>query len=118
MYRGRHNKRTHNLVYMEKPGYRGLHHLFIEFESLDDMGKAYDLVQRSEYPLIMTIGRHQADTFLSFYTQTPSKFLFEVAWNSMLLDDEEFVQDRPLHSFVWGLDMVGDVVPSHLKIDA
>src|SRR5271155_2842764 len=27
MYRGRYNLRSHNLVYMEKPGYPGLHHV-------------------------------------------------------------------------------------------
>jgi len=118
MYRGRYNLRSHNLVYMEKPGYLGLHHVFIEYETLDDMGRAYDLVQKkSEYPLIMTMGRHQADTFLSFYVETPSKFLFEVAWNSMIVDDQKMVQDRPLHSFVWGLDMVGSVMLDHLKIE-
>lgn len=117
MYRGRQNLRSHNLVYMEKPGYLGLHHMFIEYLELDDMGRTYDLVQkRSEYPLLMTIGRHQADTFLSFYCETPSKFAFEIAWNSMLIDDERFVQDRPLHSFVWGLDMVGNILLEHLKI--
>ena len=118
MYRGRNNLRSHNLVYMEKAGYHGLHHVFIEFGTLDDMGRAYDLVQKSEYPLIMTIGRHQADTFLSFYCQTPSAFAFEVAWNSMLIDDARFVQSRPLHSFAWGLDMVGDIILDHLKIAA
>lgn len=118
MYRGRSNRRSHNLVYMEKPGYYGLHHVFIEYETLDDLGRTYDLVQKkSEYPLIMTLGRHQADTFLSFYAQTPSKFAFEIAWNSMLVDDETLVASRPLHSFVWGLDMVGDVMPDHLKIE-
>jgi 2,3-dihydroxybiphenyl 1,2-dioxygenase len=118
MYRGHRNQRSHNLVYMEKPGYRGLHHLFIEFETLDDMGRAYDRVQdTNKDDLIMTIGRHQADTFLSFYTRTPSKFAFEVAWGSMLVDDETFVQSRPLHSFAWGLDMVGPIILDHLKLD-
>ncbi|MCU1360030.1 MAG: glyoxalase/bleomycin resistance protein/dioxygenase [Ilumatobacteraceae bacterium] len=117
MYRGRHNLRSHNLVYMEKAGYFGLHHIFIEYEHLDCLGRTYDLVQKkSEYPLIMTLGRHQADTFLSFYCETPSKFVFEVSWNSMLMDDESFVQDRPLHSFVWGLDMVGNIMLDHLKL--
>ena len=112
------NRRSHNLVYMEKPGYKGLHHLFIEYQTLDDLGRTYDLVQKkSEYPLIMTLGRHQADTFLSFYVQTPSQFVFEVAWNSMEVDDGTLVQSRPLHSFVWGLDMVGNIVLDHLKID-
>jgi extradiol dioxygenase len=119
MYRGRKNKLSHNLVYMEKKGYYGLHHMFIEYQDLDDMGRTYDLVQRkSEYPLVMTLGRHQADTFLSFYAQTPSKFLFEVSWNSMEVDDETFVQTRPLHSFVWGLDQIGPVILDHLRIDA
>ncbi|MGH7897781.1 MAG: 2,3-dihydroxybiphenyl 1,2-dioxygenase [Candidatus Binatia bacterium] len=118
MYRGRNNRRSHNLVYMEKPGYFGLHHVFIEYETLDDMGRTYDLVQKkSKYPLVMTIGRHQADTFLSFYCRTPSAFVFEVAWNSMLVDDARFIQSRPLHSFVWGLDMVGDILLDHLKIE-
>jgi len=65
----------------------------------------------------MTMGRHQADTFLSFYVQSPSSFVFEVAWNSMRVDDVKMVQDRPLHSFVWGLDMVGPVVMDYLKIE-
>lgn len=119
MYRGRNNKLSHNLVYMEKKGYFGLHHMFMEYQELDDMGVCYDQVQKkSEYPLVMTIGRHQADSFLSFYAQTPSKFLFEVSWNSMEIDDETFVQTRPLHSFMWGLDQVGPVILEHLRIDA
>lgn len=118
MYRGRKNKLSHNLVYMEKKGFFGLHHMLIEYKHLDDMGRTYDLVQRaSKYPLIATIGRHQADTFLSFYCATPSKVILEVAWNSMELDDERFVQDRPLHSFVWGLDMVGPILQDHLRIE-
>ena len=118
MYRGEKNKLSHNLVYMEKKGFYGLHHMLIEFKHLDDLGRTYDLVQKkSEYPLIMTIGRHQADTFLSFYTSTPSKVILEVAWNSMELDDARFVQDRPLHSFVWGLDQVGPVLQDHLRIE-
>lgn len=119
MYRGQRNKLSHNLVYMEKPGYKGLHHMMIEFRDLDDLGRCHDLVKhKSEYPMVMTLGRHQADTFLSFYAQTPSKLLFEVSWNSMELDDPSFVQDRPLHSFVWGLDMVGPVILDHLRIDS
>lgn len=118
MYRGPHNPRSHNLVYMEKPGYYGLHHVFFDYVELDDFGRSYDLVQKkSKYPLIMTMGRHQADTFLSFYVQSPSSFVFEVAWGSKRVEDNQIVQDRPLHSFVWGLDMVGPVVMDHLKIE-
>jgi 2,3-dihydroxybiphenyl 1,2-dioxygenase len=116
MYRGHKNKLSHNLVYMEKKGFFGLHHMLIEFKHLDDLGRTYDLVQKkSAYPLIMTLGRHQADTFLSFYTSTPSKVILEVAWNSMEVDNERTVQDRPLHSFVWGLDQVGPVLQDHLR---
>jgi 2,3-dihydroxybiphenyl 1,2-dioxygenase len=117
MYRGSSNRRSHNLVYMEKPGYFGLHHLFFEYNTLDDLGRAYDRVQASEHPLIMRIGRHQADTYLSFYCRTPSLFAFEVGWNSMLIDEDSFVQERPLHSFAWGLDFVGDIILDHLKIE-
>lgn len=118
MYRGQKNRLSHNLVYMEKKGFFGLHHMLIEYQHLDDLGRAYDLVQKkSDYPLIMTLGRHQADTFLSFYTSTPSKVILEVAWNSMEIDDERFIQDRPLHSFVWGLDQVGPVLQDHLRLE-
>jgi len=118
MYRGHNNKLSHNLVYMEKKGFYGLHHMLIEFKHLDDLGRTYDLIQKkSEFPLIMTLGRHQADTFLSFYTSSPSKVILEVAWNSMELDNERFVQDRPLHSFVWGLDQVGPVLQDHLRLE-
>lgn len=118
MYRGERNKLSHNLVYMEKKGFYGLHHMLIEYKHLDDLGRAYDLVQKkSEFPLIMTLGKHQADTFLSFYTSTPSKVILEVAWGSMELDNETFVATRPLHSFVWGLDQVGPVLQDHLRME-
>lgn len=117
MYRGARNLLSHNLVYMEKADCFGIHHMLFDYNELDDLGRTYDLVRdKSEYPLIMELGRHQSDTNLSFYCQTPSKFLFELSWGSKVIPIGAIVQDRPLHSFAWGLKQVGPVLSDHLLI--
>lgn len=116
-YRPANNKRSHNIVYMEKAGYYGLHHIYFEYECLDDLGVTYDLIgKKSKYPMIATLGRHHTESAISFYTQSPSGFHLEIGWDSMIVDDATLVQERALHSFVWGLDLVGPMVLPHLKI--
>ena len=43
--------------------------------SLDDVGKAYDIVQsREDIPITMSLGRHMMDSLVSFYLRTPTGF--------------------------------------------
>jgi extradiol dioxygenase len=96
------NGRSHCIGYLGLEGHRGLGHICIEGKSLDDVGKAYDLVQRRHIPINLTLGRHALDTMVSFYCRTPSGFTIEFGWDGETINDESFVQQRPSDYEVWG----------------
>jgi extradiol dioxygenase len=96
------NPRTHSLVYLGAPERLGVHHLCVESDSLDDVGRAYDLVQDREIPVTLSLGRHALDSTVSFYARTPSGFDIEFGSGGARLDDDVFVQTSPVRSEVWG----------------
>ena len=44
----------------------------VEYNSLDDVGQGYDLLQYEENKIAYTLGRHTNDYMTSFYSITPS----------------------------------------------
>ena len=46
----------------------------IEYNSLDDVGQGYDLVQFEKNAIAYTLGRHTNDYMTSFYSITLSGF--------------------------------------------
>ncbi|MCC5580334.1 VOC family protein [Microtetraspora sp. AC03309] len=50
----------------------GIGHLMIEVGTLEQVGRALDIVQSSPYPVQMSIGEHTNDRMTSFYVVTPS----------------------------------------------
>jgi hypothetical protein len=96
------NPRSHVLGYVTIPGLKGVQHIAIEGKSLDDVGKAYDLVQDREMQITMTLGRHMMDTLVSFYMRSPTGFDIEFGAGGVVLDDETFVQEKPSTAEVWG----------------
>lgn len=96
------NPRSHVLGYVTIPGLKGVQHIAIEGKSLDDVGKAYDLVQEREMQITMTLGRHMMDTLVSFYMRSPTGFDIEFGAGGVVLDDETFVQTKPSSAEVWG----------------
>lgn len=95
------NRRTHCFAYIGIPGLRGVQHMCIEANRLDDVGRAYDLAQERNLPIKVSLGRHTMDTLVSFYMRTPSGFDIEFGAGGQLLDND-FVQVNPSHSEVWG----------------
>jgi extradiol dioxygenase len=95
------NRRTHCFAYVGIPGMRGVQHICIEANRLDDVGRAYDLVQERNLPMTLSLGRHTMDTLVSFYMRSPSGFDIEFGAGGELLGDD-FVQVNPSHSEVWG----------------
>lgn len=95
------NRRTHCFAYIGIPGMRGVQHMCIEANRLDDVGRAYDLVQERNLPITLSLGRHTMDTLVSFYMRSPSGFDIEFGAGGELLGDD-FVQVNPSHSEVWG----------------
>jgi 2,3-dihydroxybiphenyl 1,2-dioxygenase len=69
------NTRHHSLAIAQGSRSR-MHHLMMEFYSLDDVGQSYDIAQREDR-VAVKFGRHPNDFMTSFYMRTPSDFLIE-----------------------------------------
>jgi extradiol dioxygenase len=108
------NPRHHSLAITEIPRVRGLHHIMIQLENLDDVGLAYDLVQARNIPLTMTLGRHPNDRMVSFYVRTPSGFEIEYGWGALEVGEDWTVTQYDAVS-VWGHKMVGTSPPGALE---
>jgi 2,3-dihydroxybiphenyl 1,2-dioxygenase len=98
------NERHHSLAIMPpfgelKGGMMG--HIMIEANSLDDVGRAYDLVRDKAIPLMMEFGKHTNDHTQSFYIFTPSGFALEYGYGGRLIDENWKVHnyDSPM---LWG----------------
>jgi 2,3-dihydroxybiphenyl 1,2-dioxygenase len=72
------NSRHHSLAIAQGPHNR-MHHLMMEFYSLDDVGQSYDIAQQQDR-VVAKFGRHSNDFMTSFYMRTPSEFLIEHGW--------------------------------------
>jgi 2,3-dihydroxybiphenyl 1,2-dioxygenase len=101
------NGRSHCLGYVTIPGMKGVQHIAIEGTSLDDVGKAYDLVQERELQITMTLGRHMMDTLVSFYMRSPTGFDIEFGAGGVVLDGS-YVQENPSTPEAWGHKFVAD----------
>ena len=104
------NRRHHTLAIME-PGLGvtagQLHHVLFEFKGLDDVGRAYDLVQEKQVPLILTLGRHVNDHMVSFYFKSPSSVGIEVGYGARTVDDDTWVPAHYDYAGLWGHKLVG-----------
>ncbi len=72
------NGRHHSLAIAQGSSSR-MHHLLMEFYSLDDVGQSYDIAQQDER-VVVKYGRHSNDFMTSFYMRTPGNFLIEHGW--------------------------------------
>lgn len=96
------NPRSHCLAYVPTEGHRGVTHMCIETHSLDDVGRAWDMVQENDVPIKMSLGRHTMDTLVSFYIRTPGGFELEYGAGGIMIDDETFLALKPRRAEVWG----------------
>lgn len=79
------NPRHHSLALIET-GRRGIHHMMMELNALDDVGQAYDLANAEPGRISTTLGRHTNDFMTSFYARTPDDFLVEYGWGGRTID--------------------------------
>jgi 3,4-dihydroxy-9,10-secoandrosta-1,3,5(10)-triene-9,17-dione 4,5-dioxygenase len=97
------NPRHHTIAFAAIPGPPpGLGHLMIEVDSLEAVGRALDIVEKSPYPVQMTMGEHTNDRMTSFYVVTPSGFAVEYGWNGRLVDDATWKVGHYDSPSVWG----------------
>ena len=98
------NKRHHSLALIESEE-TGIHHIMVEHFMLDDVGQAYDLAQRQAGRIGTTLGRHVNDHMTSFYSWTPSDFLWEIGWGGRTIDPEAWSpHERHEGPSLWGHD--------------
>jgi len=98
------NARHHSLAFIDT-GKNGIHHLMVELCFLDDVGQAYDLVLRKPEMIGTTLGRHVNDHVTSFYSWSPSRFLFEYGWGGRSLDTDNWTPElRTEGPSLWGHD--------------
>jgi 2,3-dihydroxybiphenyl 1,2-dioxygenase len=98
------NPRHHSLAFIDT-GKNGIHHLMIETCFLDDVGQAYDLALRTPDMIGTTLGRHVNDEVTSFYSWSPSKFLFEYGWGGRTIDPAGWTpHERTEGPSLWGHD--------------
>ncbi|WP_418901307.1 VOC family protein [Terripilifer ovatus] len=98
------NPRHHSLALIESTQ-NGIHHLMIETCMLDDVGQAYDLAQRQPDRIGTTLGRHVNDHMTSFYSWSPSRFLFELGWGGRSIDSDNWTPHERIEGpSLWGHD--------------
>lgn len=110
------NPRHHSLALSEIPRVRGLHHLMVQLNSLDDVGVAYDRCLDRSLPITMTLGRHTNDRMVSFYVRSPSGFEVEYGWGGLAVDEATWTTTDQYESVsIWGHRMVGTSPPAALE---
>ncbi len=103
------NPRHHSLAFMNpvggmKPGDLG--HFMFESLSLNDLGRAYDIVHEHKVPLALTLGRHSNDHMMSFYIYSPSGWWIEYGHGARLIDDAEWEPKFYNSPKIWGHEML------------
>ena len=102
------NPRHHSLAFMNpvgdmKPGDLG--HFMFESLSLNDVGRAYDIVHENKVPLALTLGRHTNDNMMSFYIYSPSGWWVEYGYGARLIDDADWEPKLYNSPKIWGHEM-------------
>lgn len=82
--------RHHSIAFAEGLGGESkLHHFELEMSKLEDVERAYERVQAAGIPIGLTLGQHSNDRIVSFYAYTPSKFMMEIGYGGVRIDDED-----------------------------
>ena len=82
------NPRHHTVALAPVPGMpKRLNHIMVQVDSLDEVGRTFDLVRDREIPVSMGLGKHTNDHMTSFYMQTPSGFDVEFGFGARTVDD-------------------------------
>ena len=98
------NERDHTLAF-GPPGTKRINHLMLEVDNFDDVGLAYEIVQRAGLAMAMTPGRHANDHMYSFYFMNPSGWMIEIGWGARAAthQSEYYQRDTYGHAPVSGV---------------
>lgn len=73
------NERDHTFAF-GLPVQKNVDHLMLEVDNLDDVFRTYELITQSQYPVVITPGKHANDHMFSFYCLSPSGFQIEIGY--------------------------------------
>jgi extradiol dioxygenase len=96
------NPRHHTVALATVHGMVGVHHLMLEVNDVDDVGRTLDLVNAHAIPVAMGLGRHTNDFMTSFYVRTPSGFEIEYGAGGRVIDDDNWEIETYDAMSIWG----------------
>lgn len=95
------NPRHHSLAIIEHHRSQA-HHIMVEYNYMDDVGRMYDMVLEQPDSIAVTLGRHSNDHMFSFYSTTPSGFMLEAGWAGRLIDQGNWTPEALYGPSIWG----------------
>ena len=96
--------RHHSLALAEMPSPSGCVHAMVEVDTITDVGKAYDRVQKQAVKMMATLGEHENDRMTSFYVMTPGNFALEYGWGGISVEPGKWETTRTQQVSIWGHD--------------
>jgi 2,3-dihydroxyethylbenzene 1,2-dioxygenase len=79
----------------------------IEVDSIDDVFMTHELVEASQYPVAISLGKHANDHMFSFYFRTPSNWLIEIGYGGRPATHQSEYYVRDTYGHVQG-ETMGD----------
>ncbi|MCB5944311.1 VOC family protein [Acidocella sp. KAb 2-4] len=98
------NPRHHSLALFEGEVPAGCVHFMLEYESMDEVGRAIDRAAAHGAKMTATLGRHVNDGVTSFYCATPGGFSVELGWGGTLIDWSRNTVFESTSVSLWGHD--------------
>ncbi|PSM38955.1 2,3-dihydroxybiphenyl 1,2-dioxygenase [Streptomyces dioscori] len=92
---------AHHSIALARAEAPSIHHLEFEYDSLDDVGRAYDRAKANGAPVSISLGQHMNDKAISFYVQNPSGFHLEIGCGGIEVGDDWVPHDFGVPD-VWG----------------
>lgn len=98
------NPRHHSLALFEGQVASGCVHIMVEYQDMDDVGRAMDRAAKHKAKLMASLGRHINDGVVSFYVQSPAGFAFEIGHGGQRIDWQRHIAFESTAASLWGHD--------------
>jgi 2,3-dihydroxybiphenyl 1,2-dioxygenase len=104
------NPRHHSIGIAHIGGEPRLLHVMLEVNSLEDVGRAFDLALERRLDM-STLGVHTNDHMNSFYVRTPSGFEIEYGYGGLVVDDATWETTAIDLPSIWGHQQIDMAAP-------
>ncbi len=86
------NPRHHCIALIDGHGENHVHHIMVEVDSMDDVGRCLDKVESGAAAQTTTLGRHFNDRMTSFYMASPSGLQIEYGYGGRRVHAAEWIE--------------------------